>query len=254
MKFDQQYFEQAEKIIIDTINAYKPELMANFGLVKAEFKADKSVVTSLDKALEQKLKAALSKFDSSVGFLGEEYGQEGNTSSYWLIDPIDGTESFIRGLPSCRNILTFVDNGQVQYALANRFVTDDLFTAVRGQGTKKNGRPTRVNDQPLSRAWIEFSVRMLEPDGYEMYQKLKPRIASITVHQDFLRILDGSIEGIIVYKSGGQIWDYAPRAFLISEAGGRVVNIGQTTYDIHNFNMIATNAVIFDEIVDLLSR
>jgi myo-inositol-1(or 4)-monophosphatase len=254
MRFDQQYFDQAEKIIIDTINAYKPELMANFGLVKAEFKADKSVVTSLDKTLEEKLKAALSKFDGSVGFLGEEFGREGSTDNYWLIDPIDGTESFIRGLPSCRNILTFISNDQVEYAFANRFVSDDLFTAIRGQGAKKNGQPVRVNEQPLERAWIEFSVKMLDPAGYEMYQKLKPRIASITVHQDFLRILDGSIEGIIVYKSGGEIWDYAPRAFLISEAGGRVANIGQTTYDIHNFNMIATNAVIFDEIVALLSQ
>ena len=253
MKFSAQYFAQAEEIILKTIKDYRPELLSNFGLVSPELKSDSSVVTELDKTLEQKLKVALRKFDSSVGFLGEEFGQEGSMMTYWLIDPIDGTESFIRGLPSCRSVLAFVDNNKVEYALAYRFITDDLFTAIRGQGAKKNGQLTLVNKQPINRSWLEFSVNMLSEQGYEMFKKVRPQLAGITIHQDFLHVLDGGLEGLIVYKSAGKIWDYAPRAFLIQEAGGRVSNIGLDTYDIHNFDIIATNPVIYEEITSLLS-
>jgi fructose-1,6-bisphosphatase/inositol monophosphatase family enzyme len=96
-------------------------------------------------------------------------------------------------------------------------------------------------------------IRLLDPKGYAMYRKLRPKISGFTLHLDFLVVLDGAIDGIVVYKSDGQIWDYAPRAHLIKEAGGLVANIGKSTYDIHDLDLVATNAVIFDEVHKILS-
>lgn len=252
MNFTEQYFADAQRLIMGVLETSRPELMAAHGNVAEELKADASVVTALDKSLEVKLKDALRVFDPAVGFWGEEHGREGNEESFWLIDPIDGTESFIRGTTGCRNILTFVDNKQSLFALVYRFPTSDLFTAQKGKPTLKNGKPVRLSERPLSRAWLEFSVNMRQPDGYGIYQRLRPQVAGITVHRDFLEILEASIEGIIVYKSGGSEWDYAPRALLIESAGGRVTNVGSDAYDYRDKSLIATHPAIFDKVKSLV--
>lgn len=253
MNFTRQYFEDAQKVIIGVLDKSRPGLLENAGRISHEMKADNSIVTKLDKELEIKLKEALSKFDSTVGFWGEEHGREGSEKNYWLIDPIDGTEAFVRGLDSPRSVLSFVSNDEVEYSLAHRFITDDLYTAVTGSGTHKNGKRIKLSDRPLSRAWLEFSVKMLDPKGYAIYLELRPKIAGITNQLDFLEVLDGAVDGIVVYKSAGQIWDYAPRAHMIKEAGGRVANVGKSTYNIHDLDLVATNSIIFDEIHKILS-
>lgn len=253
MNFTEQYFANAQNIIMDVLHKVRPELMAAYGKVAEELKADKSVVTALDKSLEIKLKDALRKFDSAIGFWGEEHGREGNENSFWLIDPIDGTEHFIRGTTG-RNILTFIDGGEPLFALVYRFPTDDLFIAQKGQPTLKNGQPVKLSARPLSRAWLEFSVNMREADGYEIYKNLRPKIAGITVHRDFLEILEGGLEGYVVYKSGGQEWDYAPRALLIEGAGGRVTNVGSDSYDYRDKSLIATTPLIYDQVKRLVEE
>lgn len=248
MKFTEQYFNDARDVIMGVIAGYKDELAAVHGRIDESLKPDNSVVTKLDKELEIKFKEALSKFDSSVGFWGEEHGQEGNEKTMWLIDPIDGTESFIRGLPACRNILTFVHDGQIEFALANRFTTNDLYTVIKGRPTLKNGQPVKLSSRSLNRAWLEFSINLLDPRGYEIYKNLKPQIATEVNEYDFLDVLDGRIEGLIVYKSLGNVWDYAPRAALINGAGGKVVNIGSDSYDFRKLDLIAVVPQIFDQV------
>lgn len=254
MSFTEQYFRDAQKVIMGVLDKARPELMAVHGNVAEALKADQSVVTELDKSLEIKLKDALRNFDPSVGFWGEEHGREGSEKSFWLIDPIDGTESFIRGTTSCRNILTFMDNEQPQFALVNRFPTGDLFTAQKGKSALKNGEQVKLSQRPLSRAWLEFSVNMRETDGYRIYMNLRPKLAGITVHRDFLEILEGAIEGLVVYKSGGQEWDYAPRALLIECAGGRVTNIGSESYNYKDKSLVATTPTIYADVKRLVEK
>lgn len=248
------YFKGAQQAIMKLLTQVRPELLEHHGKIGYQTKDDQSIVTHLDKELELKIKDTLSSYDPAIGFWGEEHGKEGSSKSYWLIDPIDGTEAFVRGLSGCRNILTFVDNEQPLFALAYRFTTDDLFIAEKGRPTTKNGRPVKLSERSLERSWIEFSVNMQRPDGYKMYQNLRPKIAGITVHRDFLEMLEGGVEGLVVYKSAGEEWDYAPRALLIEGAGGRVSNIGSSEYDFHNKDLVATTSVIFDEVVGLLDK
>lgn len=254
MNFTEQYFKDAQKVIMGVLEAVRPELMAAHGSVAETLKADQSVVTELDKSLEIKLKDVLRKYDSSVGFWGEEHGREGSEKSFWLIDPIDGTESFIRGTTGCRNILTFMDNERPQFAIIYRFPTGDLFTAQKDKPALKNGQQVKLSQRPLSRAWLEFSVNMREIDGYQIYMNLRPKLAGITVHRDFLEILEGAIEGLVVYKSGGQEWDYAPRALLIESAGGRVTNIGSDRYDYRDKSLVAVTPGVYDDVKRLVEE
>lgn len=253
MSFTKQYFKDAEGVVMGVLQAYKPELMKHYGKVETELKADTSIVTHLDKELELKIKAALNKFDAGVGTWGEEFGQEGDKKNYWLIDPIDMTEHFVRGDPDSRNLVTLIENDQPVLALAYVFAKDELYRAARGEGTTKNDRRLKMSDRPLERAWLEFSVNMMDPTGYKIYKTLRPHVAGLPQRYHFFDILEGVLDGLVVYKSRGAIWDYAPRALLIQEAGGRVANFDSDDYQIEDVHLIATNPVIFEDVRKILS-
>jgi len=253
MTFTADFYDQAQKAIMDTLQAVRPSLLESFGKDEYTFKSDQTVVTLLDKSIEHKLREELTKFDSSIGFCGEEMGNEGNDKTFWLIDPIDGTESFIRGIDIPRNMLTLIDGDKPVMTIVYKFITDELYTARAGQGAFCNGNPIHVSNRPIKRAWIEIGMKVSDPEVMDKFVKLSEHIEGYTMIRDFPFVATGKIDGYVGYKSGGGDWDYAPRALLVQEAGGRVANIGSDTYDYRNHNFLAANPVIFDEVMNILN-
>ena len=96
-------------------------------------------------------------------------------------------------------------------------------------------------------------MTLLDPPVYRMFQAMRPRIAGISVMRDFLLIAEGHLDGYISYGTGGGVWDYAPRALIIEEAGGRVANVGSDVYSLDVTNLLASNGIIFDELQKCLS-
>jgi fructose-1,6-bisphosphatase/inositol monophosphatase family enzyme len=254
MQQTKEFFDQAQAVIMAVLDAAKPEILATSGNVAEEIKEDKTPVTALDKKLEEQLREALTKFDASIPIIGEEYGGDTENSSFWLVDPIDGTESFIRGLPFMRNMVTLIDNNEPVFALVNKPVTNDLFTAVKDKGAFKNGEKLQVSNRPLGRAWIELSVTLSAAHSTDMLLELKKKINGFRQYGDFSFVAEGKVDGILHYKPGGQAWDYAPRGLLLKEAGARVENIGTDSYDYRNFDFVAANPVIFDDVMQVIIR
>ncbi len=246
MKFTEDYLKQAHQVIVDTCQALRPELLKHFGQAEHELKKDKTVVTKLDLMTEGKLRAALTTFDSSVGLLGEEQGQSGSKQTFWLIDPIDGTEQFIRGIPVCHNQLALVDNGEVIMALLYFFVQDELFVAQKGRGATRNGEPIKVSDRPPERAWVEMAVKLDAPGVYERLVACRREISGYSLTKDMRSLITGQVEGTISYVGEGGPWDYAPRGLFLEEAGGKIANIGSDTFDFHNPLSIAGNPAVFE--------
>ncbi len=253
MKPTAEFYAEAEARIMRVLLAYKPKLLAAYGTVDPEIKDDATPVTQLDKELETLLRDELQQFDPAIGLEGEEHGKQGNNDTFWLIDPIDGTESFVRGLPFVRNMITLIDGGEPVFALIYKPISDELYTAHAGGGTLMNGQPQRVSNRPLSRAWIELSVPLQETSVFPLVQAVRNVTNGYRTYGDFTYVASGKVDGLLVYKSGGGPWDYAPRALLVREAGGRVANLGSTTYDYRNSNMLATNPVIFDDLMNVIS-
>jgi myo-inositol-1(or 4)-monophosphatase len=217
--------------------------------VEAEIKDDNTPVTTLDTELEHLMRKALAQFDSSIGFEGEELGKSGNEETFWLLDPIDGTESFIRGLPFVRNMATLIADGQPVFAFVYNPIKDELFTAIKGGGTFKNGQPIRVSQRPLDRAWIEISAPIQLPEVMRAVLAVRRQVNAISMIREFTLICEGKVDGQLMYKSGGGPWDYAPRALLAMEAGAKVSNIGSEGYDFRNNDMLIANPVIFDDLM-----
>lgn len=253
MKITHDYIEQAQTEIARVFQAVRPELLKAHGKIEHMFKKDKSVVTELDTMVEENLRLALSKFDSSLGFMGEELGTEGDSKNFWLIDPIDGTESFIRGLPSPRNVVCLIADDKPVMAIVYMFVTDELYVAIEGNGSTRNGKPIHVSDRPLDRAWIEFAVPLNNPESRQKLLNVRELIHGMTVHQTFTTVAEGSIDGLISYKTNMGIWDVVPRALLIREAGGKIANVGSDHYDYKDTSLVATNPVIFEKVAAVMA-
>jgi myo-inositol-1(or 4)-monophosphatase len=244
---------QAQGRIERVVRANRPKLLELHGNIKTDLKADHTVVTDLDKSIEKELRATLQDFDKSIGFEGEEFGIEGSRETYWLIDPIDGTENFVRGLPFVRNMVTLVDKNQPVFTCIYKPVSDEIYVAAKGEGAYRNGKPISIESRPIERSWIELAALYKDPATINIINSLNKRINGFRTIGEFTYVAEGRLDGLLGYKAGGGPWDYAPRALLIQEAGGRVANIGKDSYDFKNTDFLMANPEIFDEMMGVIT-
>jgi myo-inositol-1(or 4)-monophosphatase len=247
-----KYLAEAEAAILKLLKEWQPKLAEHFGEDNYSLKSDMTVVTEMDRSLELAIKDALRPLNANVGFVGEEHGQEGSEDMFWLVDPIDGTELYIRGVDGCRTLLCLIMNGEPVYAFAYRFMKDELFTAKKGKGTTKNGVPVQIKSRELNRLWVEMSLDMSKPELMAKIVRLASAVNATLYTKDFLRVLDGHADAHVVAGLGG-MWDYAPRALLMKEAGAQIGNIGSKEYDYKNLTLVAVAPNNFEAIQKLLS-
>ncbi len=125
----------------------------------AEYKPDDSPVTQADKAAEELIRARLEAAYPDHGIVGEEWGttREG-AALKWYIDPIDGTKSFMRGVPLYAVLLGLEAEGETVVGAAYFPALGEMLYAAKGLGAHLNGRPVRVRDTPtLKRAFVSFT-------------------------------------------------------------------------------------------------
>ena len=129
------------------------------GTYEVEWKADQSPVTVADRRAEELIRALVAKHFPSDGFLGEEFGDQPGTSGYrWVIDPVDGTKSFVRGIPLWGTLVAVEYRGEpiagVRYAPG----LNQLWRALRGDGAYRDDLRVRVSDAAeLSRSLMCYT-------------------------------------------------------------------------------------------------
>lgn len=210
-------------IVQEVFKGFRDELLSVFGNMEHTSKSDNSPVTVFDVKVEEVLKARLAESFPDIGFEGEETGASGNRGTYWLVDPIDGTSSFIRGLPFSTNMAALVYNEHVIAAVIYDFVNDIMYTARKGHGAFKNGQQIHVN---TTRAAGNFIVYSLTRTKFGLIQEAMAEIGirlllpiSAAGHE-YALLAEGKIDGVIVLNSSTGLHDNAPGLLLIEEAGG----------------------------------
>lgn len=231
---------QSLDLVIAVYKGFRDELMASYGDIDFTLKPDHSQLTELDIKVETTLKSRLSDTFPEFGFQGEETGKLGNTKAFWLADPIDGTISFIRGLPNCTNMAALIVNNQPVAAVIYNFPEDQLYTAIAGQGAFKNGQPIHVSSRPITNTYIDNWNSSLYSDIYQFVKPhgirtLQPIGAS---GRSFSLIAEGKLDGGILIKSPAAVHDRAPGALIITEAGGEIVTFDTTEWDIYTENYL----------------
>ncbi|MCW5715497.1 MAG: 3'(2'),5'-bisphosphate nucleotidase CysQ [Bauldia sp.] len=191
-------------------------------------KANSSPVTEVDIAVESLLADRLRAARPGYGWLSEETEDEGSRLTAprtFIVDPIDGTRSFVQGGRDWTIPVAIVERGRpVVAALANPR-RDEFYAAIAGGGATMNGRPIRVSvRRTLGGSTLAVSRRLTqwsddgegEPPRNQFYASLAYRLA---------RVADGRLDGAAI-KADAQDWDLAAADLLVHEAGGVLSDLG----------------------------
>jgi myo-inositol-1(or 4)-monophosphatase len=246
----------AEKIL-PIMRRVRPLVLPHWGTAQTIHQKDDSavnVVTQLDLDVEEMVSAALAKMYPDIEFVGEERGGNREADSFWLMDPIDGTGLFIRGLPGCTSMLALIRDGVVVFSAVYDFVNDFMYWAERGKGAFCDKERLRVSDRPLGRAYLGWETHLDKKENEQAFHALRKMgilFKSVNAGWELAMVAAGRLDARISFDPFGKDYDFAPGSLLVSEAGGVVANIGSKDYDYRNTSFIAANPVIYKELTEV---
>lgn len=228
------------------------------GEVAVETKADLSPVTIADRSAEELVRKIVAQHFPNDGFLGEEFGDQPGSSGYrWVIDPIDGTKPFIRGVPLWGTLIGVEYRDECVAGAAFAPALGTMWHAVRGGGAFRDGKPIRVSPEgSLAKSLFCFSgVNWFRAAGKEAAFL---DLCSATGQQrgwgdfyGFVLVAQGSAE--LMVDTGVHPWDVAALIPIVEEAGGTMTDwTGRTT--IHRPDVLASNGKLHAEALRILSR
>ncbi|RRR65366.1 MAG: histidinol-phosphatase [Candidatus Viridilinea halotolerans] len=225
--------------------------------VAVEQKADASPVTIADREAEAFLRTTIMAHYPDHAILGEEEGLSGGTAATyrWILDPIDGTKTFVRGVPLYGVMIGLLREGEPVLGVVNMPALGEIVYAAQGHGCWWNGRPCRVSNVASLR---ESLVVATIAHGYERYGK-QAAFERIMAAAGLFRTW-GDCYGHLLVATGRaevaldpimSIWDAAALLPILREAGGTFTDWqGVTT--IEHEEGISTNGLVQDELLELI--
>lgn len=187
-------------------------------------KADATPVTRADIEAEAIIQATLRAEFPNHAYYGEETGHSGDADWLWLIDPLDGTKSFVRGYPMYSTQIALMHRGELVLGVSHASRLRETAWAIRGGGAFRDGKPLRVADTAwLSKAHLSTGnlKTLTRGPGWGVLAGLIQDTARIRGYGDFWhyhRLAEGSID--LVLESDVNILDIAALVVIVREAGG----------------------------------
>ena len=232
------------------------------GVFEAERKSDGSPVTVADRGCETLIRSMIREAFPDDGMLGEEFGDEAGSSGYrWIVDPIDGTFSFVHGVPLYTTLIGIerIEDGVVGAGVARAPALDEMVYAHLGGGAWHvvgSGDPVRARvTETASLAAATVSTTSLDYwDDAQHWVAVDEACAHTRCWPDAYAVMlvaTGRCDGVL--ESNLHAWDIAPFGPILSEAGGRATDWrGRTTVD--TTTLIASNGAIHDELLAMTGR
>jgi histidinol-phosphatase len=224
--------------------------------LEVELKQDASPVTLADRQAEALLRSKLLAAFPKDGFLGEESGtQAGSTGFRWIIDPIDGTRNFVRGIPLWATLVGLEHKGEQVAGIAYVPTLGLLYRALRGDGAYCGDRRIRVSDiDALGNSLMFYSslswfIKAGRKDAFENLSQLVQRQRGFGDFYGFVLVAQGS--GEIMVEYGVHPWDVAAIQVIVEEAGGRFSN-WDGARDITRPDVLVTNGKLHNMVLDIL--
>ncbi|MCP3907233.1 MAG: inositol monophosphatase [Oceanicoccus sp.] len=225
-------------------------------MLEVKEKCANDFVTEIDQAAEKEVIYHISKAHPDHAFLGEEGGLQGNADSdyQWIIDPIDGTTNFVRGIPHFAISIACMYKGQLEHAVILDPIRREEFTASRGKGAQLNGRRMRVSankslDGTLIGTGIPFKSRS------EVYIPAYTQSLAAVASQTAGIRRAGAASLDLAYVAAGRLdafweialnkWDIAAGVLLVRESGGLVSDFNGGSGFMESGNIVAGNPKCF---------
>ncbi|GAA3797242.1 inositol monophosphatase family protein [Sphaerisporangium flaviroseum] len=219
------------------------------------------VVTALDRASEELIRARVQAARPGDAFLGEEGGETGQGRVRWIVDPVDGTVNFMYGLPDWAVSIAVEVDGEIVAGVVNVVPRGELFAAGKGGGAElfRQGLPAErlscTTGVPLSQALIATGFGYLpgrRAVQAEVLTHVLPKVRDIrrggSCAADLCSVAAGRVDGY--YERGPQYWDFAAGGLIATEAGARIGGLRGRPYN-PDLTLCAAPA-LFQDLHDLL--
>jgi myo-inositol-1(or 4)-monophosphatase len=227
------------------------------GDLKVESKGHQDLVSNADREVELFIRAALQAEFPADGIVGEEHDLvEGRSQHVWVIDPIDGTANFVRGIPAWCVVIALATNGTVAAGVIHEPSTGETFSAGRGGGAFLNGRPIRVT---TAVALTEGSV------GTGFSNRVEAANLAVLIERllaeggVFFRNASGAL--MLAYVASGRLlgyceehmnaWDCLAGLLLVEEAGGVILQPDPATVVRQGTMVVAGGKGVFEKLRSL---
>jgi len=218
--------------------------------LEVQTKADKSPVTEADLRAEEAIRGILMQRFPAYGFYGEETGRHAvGADNLWLVDPIDGTKSFIRDCPFFSTQIALLREGELRLGVSSAPVYGEFAWAEHGSGAYLNGQPVRVSAvRELAGAIVSSgNLKTLAQSerGWRRFGELVGRVNRIRGYGDFVHyhlLARGALD--VVIESDVNILDIAALTVIVREAGGIFTDLGGRPVSLATTSVLAANPAL----------
>ena len=187
--------------------------------LRVETKPDLTPVSEADKAAEEAIRALVAQHRPREGVFGEELGDDG-AETRWIVDPIDGTRNYVRGVPVWATLVALERDGLLQAAVVSAPALGRRWWAARGEGAWAAGEPIRVSSvATIEDAVVSTASPSALPAGAST---VAARAWTSRGFGDFWQhclVAEGAVD--VALDADLQLWDYAAVQLLVEEVGGR---------------------------------
>ena len=216
------------------------------GKISVTTKEDLTLVTQADVECEQAIRKIILGAFPDHGFYGEETGKtQASAENLWLVDPIDGTEAFVRQYPFFSTQIALISNGELALGVSCGTMFDEMVWAVRGRGAWLNGERLAVSDidDPQRAAISTGNLKSLAmSNGWSRLGELITASYRIRGYGDFYHyhlLAAGKID--VVIESDVNILDIAALVVIVEEAGGRFTDLNGNKPGLETRSVLAAN-------------
>ena len=249
------YAELVQEVVHITENAARMALHYFRQPLLIEMKENHTPVTVADKKTEEYIRGELEKRFPEMGILGEEFGELSRKSDMvWTIDPIDGTRSFIRGIPLFGTLVGLLHRGRPVLGVMVLPALEETYFAAEGTGTFCNGHQLRVSPTvSLEAAVVSYGDTNCFEDAGKIAM-LKNTIDKAHLARGYTDcfghalVIRGAVDAMI--DPVVSIWDVAPIACLVEEAGGAWFSFNGTE-DLRETSFISCTPALKRQILEL---
>ncbi|MBL8993866.1 MAG: inositol monophosphatase [Spirochaetia bacterium] len=221
---------------------------------RIEIKSDASPVTEVDVKCERLIREILEKEFPEDGFLGEESGESKSKSGRtWIVDPIDGTRPYIRGIPTYSALIALEEKGEAIVGVMHLPGLGECYTASKGGGAYLNDKPIRVSQTKTLGEAMGSGLGFIQRPGSDLAVR---QLKLFSESNYFYGFMDAFSYGLI---ASGRMdysvnlldkpWDLAAAACIVREAGGRFSTVDGEN-NVLKGSSVLTNGLLHEAVLD----
>jgi myo-inositol-1(or 4)-monophosphatase len=249
------------EFLIPVVREVGKILLQSLGKAQSiQFKGRANLVTEMDRRSEEHLIRAIRARYPEHAILSEEAGSlpGGVGQPQWILDPIDGTTNYVHGLPYFCVALALRQGAQLQAGMVYHPYVDELYWAERGLGAFMNGQPLHVSatpvlDDALLTTGFPSDLTHAPDRNIEHFLALMPKTRAIrrmgSASLDLCNVAAGRLDGF--WQPTMLVWDVAPGAIIVEEAGGRVTDFAGSA-GVYEGSVAASNGKIHAALLEAL--